>query len=118
MIRRPGLLAVLALLLAGCAGSETTAPATMRAAAAGAGSGAVVVAPGASLQAALDAVPAGGTVLLEPGVYSEAITIGKPGIRLMGMGAGSAAARAVVIRNPGGEDDGITVTAAGAGVDI
>ena len=118
MVHRLRLLAFAALLTAACDRSVPTSPRAVGAPSSDLGRGAVVVAPGSSIQAALDAAAPGSTILLQPGVYSEAITISKPGIRLMGMGAGEAAARAVVIQNPGDEEDGITVTADGDGVEI
>ncbi len=117
MLRRLGLLVPVLMLLAACARTDATGPTGPRAAAA-VGGGAIVVAPGGSIQAAVAAAAPGSTILVQPGVYREAITIAKAGIRLIGMGSGQAAARAVVVENPGGADDGITVTAAGAGVEI
>ncbi len=106
------------LLIVACDRTPTAAPPSIRGTSAGATPAAVVVTAGSSIQAAVDAAAPGSTILVQPGVYPEAITIAKPGIRLMGMGAGSAAARAVVIQNPGGADDGIAVTPAGQGVEI
>ncbi|HEX9109736.1 MAG TPA: parallel beta-helix domain-containing protein [Longimicrobiales bacterium] len=117
MLRRLPLLLSALTLLAACASSDTSGPTAPHSSASVAG-GATIVAPGSSIQAAIDAAAPGSAILLQPGVYSEAITIDKPGIRLMGMGSGQAAARAVVIRNPGGAEDGISVTSAGAGVEI
>jgi parallel beta-helix repeat protein len=118
VVRRLRLLASAVLLLAACDPPDTTAPTSLRRATEGVARGAVIVTPGSSIQAAIDAAAPGSTVLIQPGVYSEAITISKPGIRLRGLGAGDGRARAVVIRNPGGADDGITVTPAGHGVEI
>ena len=44
-----------------------------------------VVAPGASIQAAVDAAPPGGTVAVEPGSWTETVTIDKP-LTLVGIG--------------------------------
>lgn len=41
-------------------------------------SGAIVVAPGQSIQAAIDAAPSGATVLVRAGVYAEQLTIPRP----------------------------------------
>lgn len=70
---------------------------------------AVRVAPGASIQAAVDAVGAGGMVLIAPGVYRDSVVVTAPGVRLRGLDGGSGAG--VVIENPGGADNGIHVTA-------
>jgi parallel beta-helix repeat protein len=72
-----------------------------------------VIPAGGSIQAAIDAAPAGATILIQPGTYREAVTVDKPGLHLIGrFGKG-----AVVIENPkpGTADNGITVTANGAG---
>lgn len=54
----------------------------------------VPVAPGGSIQAAIDAVPAGGLVLVAPGSYSEMLFLTKP-IALQGWGADSSFINAV-----------------------
>ena len=69
------------------------------------------VAPGTSLQAAVDAVGAGGMVLIEPGVYRESVVVDAPGVRLQGLDGGRG--EGVVIENPGGAENGIHVTPAG-----
>lgn len=61
-----------------------------------------VVSPGSSIQAALDAADAGDRIAIEPGIYEEALVIEKDGIRLVGAAGGG-----VVLRNPGGADNGI-----------
>jgi parallel beta-helix repeat protein len=76
----------------------------------------LLVHPGESIQAAVDAAPPGATIDVLPGTYAEAVTIAKPGIQLVGHpgphGSG------VVLANPGGADDGIRVTAAGSGFEL
>lgn len=71
----------------------------------------VRVAPGMSLQAAVDAAGAGGTVLIESGVYRDSVVVTAPGVRLRGLDGGEG--EGVVIENPGGADNGIHVTATG-----
>ena len=69
----------------------------------------LLVAPGMSLQAAVDAAGAGGMVLIEPGVYRDSVVITASGVRLHGIDGGNG--EGVVIENPGGADNGIHVTA-------
>jgi len=69
----------------------------------------IVVHPGSSIQAAIDAAENGSIIQIESGIYHEAITVNKPGIQLIGVGDG------VVIENPGDEENGITVRSAGDG---
>ena len=57
---------------------------------------------GESIQEAVDAAPAGGTVFVRPGTYVETITIEKP-LNLVGLGAPGS----VVIQDPGDERNGI-----------
>jgi parallel beta-helix repeat protein len=98
--------------LAGCK-KETTAggapdqQGTVAAAAAHAPD--VIVHAGSSIQAAINTANAGSIIQIEPGTYSEAIVINKPGIQLIASGDG------VVIQNPGDEENGITVTDHGDG---
>ncbi|MGN6616044.1 MAG: parallel beta-helix domain-containing protein [Ilyomonas sp.] len=66
-----------------------------------------VVHAGNSIQSAIDAVKPGSVIKIEPGVYKEAIKISKPGITIIGI---TRKGEGVVIKNPGDEDDGITVT--------
>ena len=44
----------------------------------------IVVHKGQSIQAAVDKAKDGMTILIEPGTYEEAITVSKPGIKLVG----------------------------------
>lgn len=55
------------------------------------------VAAGGSIQAAIDAAPAGSLILVDPGVYQEQLIVWKP-LRLQGAGAGSTMINAV--KNP------------------
>ncbi len=72
----------------------------------------IIVRPGESIQDAVDQAPPGSVIRIEPGTYQEAITVDKPGLRIIGMTVNN---RRVVIENPGEEDDGIKVTDAGDG---
>ena len=74
---------------------------------------AIVVHKGGSIQAAVDAAMPGGIILIEGGTYNEAITVSKPGIKLIGLSC--FAFEKVIIQNPGDEDNGITVTDEGDG---
>jgi parallel beta-helix repeat protein len=71
----------------------------------------ILVQPGQSIQAALEAAPATGAVIdIEPGTYLEALMVAKPHIQLVGLQ--DANGRGVVLQNPGGQSTGITVTSA------
>lgn len=72
----------------------------------------VVVKNGESIQSAIDAAAAGTIIFIKSGTYSEAVHVEKPGIQLIGMNEGG---RAVIIQNPGTEENGIEVTSNGAG---
>jgi parallel beta-helix repeat protein len=75
-----------------------------------------VVHPGESIQAAVNHAPVGAEIDVLPGTYSESVTVATQGIHLVGLhdrhGAG------VILVNPGGAANGITVTAAGAGFEL
>src|SRR6266536_2904873 len=51
-------------------------------------------------------------IKIEPGTYTEAITVAKAGIKLVGVTENGTG---VIIQNPGDEEDGISVTDAGDG---
>ena len=72
----------------------------------------VVVKNGESIQSAIDAAAAGTIIFIKSGTYSEAVHVEKPGIQLIGMNEGG---KAVIIQNPGTEENGIEVTSNGAG---
>lgn len=65
----------------------------------------IVVKQGSSIQAAINKANNGDVILIEPGVYKEAVLISKPGIKLIGKSE-----REVIIENPGEENNGIRVT--------
>ncbi len=74
----------------------------------------VVVHAGESIQAAIDAAPAGTTIRVEPGTYHEAgdsraITVTKDGIRLVGA---ARRGRPVVLEQSGTQTQGIWVSPA------
>jgi len=69
----------------------------------------ITVHPGESIQAAVDAAQPNWVIKIEPGTYSESITINKAGIKLIGISGGAP----IVIQNPGEEEDGIVVGDAG-----
>jgi parallel beta-helix repeat protein len=64
---------------------------------------------GGSIQAAVNAASPGFVILIEPGLYNEAIVVNKPGIVLIGTANG------VIIQNPGDKENGITVTSKAKG---
>ena len=66
----------------------------------------VLVHPGQSIQAAIDAAASGDVIRIAPGTYREALTVDKP-LRIVGLGGDGGPG--VVIQDPGGADDGITV---------
>src|SRR5262249_22788468 len=101
-----GLLAPSLLLLAACGQDQPTEPVTHPAVRA------TEVAPGSSIQVAIDAAGAGDVIHIRPGLYHEALRIDKPGIKIMGQ---STAAGGVVLENPGNADNGIVVTTNGDG---
>jgi parallel beta-helix repeat protein len=79
-----------------------------------------VIGPGESIQAAVDAAQPGDRIFLRPGTYAQAVTINKPEIKLVGLGRrlGSHGEGAAILENPGDEENGITVTGGGNGVEI
>lgn len=72
-----------------------------------------VVHKGESIQSAVDAASDGEIILVEGGIYKEAITVNKPGIQIIGLSCPGT--EKVVIQNPGDEDNGITVRDGGDG---
>jgi parallel beta-helix repeat protein len=72
----------------------------------------IIVHHGGSIQAAVDAASAGMVIKIEPGIYKEAISVAKAGIKLIGLTINH---EGVIIKNPGDEEDGITVNDNGDG---
>ncbi len=66
----------------------------------------VVVHNGSSIQAAVNAAPAGTIIFIQPGIYNEAVVVNKAGIQLIGVN--QSPKKEVIIQNPGDEDNGIT----------
>ena len=67
-----------------------------------------VVKAGTSIQTAINSVAAGAVIRIEPGTYTESLTVNKPGITLAGEDG-------VVLQNPGSEEYGIVVQDAADG---
>lgn len=67
----------------------------------------VVVSPGQSIQTAVDAAGANAVIHLEPGIYSEAVTITAAGVKIVGLT--DPAGNGPIITNPGGAANGISV---------
>src|SRR5436309_14860932 len=67
----------------------------------------IIVHAGSSIQAAVDAAGPGTGIQIEPGTYAEAIHISVPHLSLFGHRGRDDAG--VVIENPGGLDNGISV---------
>jgi parallel beta-helix repeat protein len=94
------------LLLAGCdAPGRIAAPPAL--AAGRLGRPDILVHTGGSIQAAIDAARPGDLIEIDPGTYAEAIHIAVPRLTVVGRGGRSGAG--VVIENPGGADNGVTV---------
>ncbi len=68
----------------------------------------ITVHKGESIQAAIDKAKNNAVIFIEPGVYKEAIVVSKPSIKLIGKF--SLTGDEVVIKNPGEEENGISVT--------
>ena len=66
-----------------------------------------VVRVGGSIQAAVDAAHPGDIIAIEPGTYAEAVHVAVRGLTLVGRGGRRGGG--VVIENPGGEGNGVTV---------
>jgi len=73
----------------------------------------IVVHPGGSIQAAVNAAGPGAVIHIEAGTYAEAIHITTPGLKLLGQRGPEGAG--VIIKNPGSAANGITVSAGADG---
>src|SRR5213596_75228 len=67
----------------------------------------IIVHAGSSIQAAVDVAGPGTVIQIEPGTYAEAIHISVPHLALVGQRGRDGAG--VVIENPGGQDNGVSV---------
>lgn len=76
----------------------------------------IVVGPGESIQDAVDGAAPGAIIHLAPGVYQQSVVIDKPNLKLMGRPGRHGGA--VILENPGGVANGITVMGNGDGVAI
>lgn len=104
---------ILLVAVAGCDAADRTAAPLTRVSADRFGRADVVVRAGGSIQAAVAAAPAGTVIRIEPGTYSEAVHVTVPGLTLVGERDRSGAG--VVIVNPGGAENGISVDAGSNG---
>jgi parallel beta-helix repeat protein len=106
-----------AVLLAACGGADRAlAPDTLLradAARAAKGAAALDVWPGQSIQAAVDRAEPGSTIRIHGGVYAESVTVKKPRLTIVGVGGPNG--ERVVIVNPGGANNGVSVNDAGDG---
>ncbi len=98
---------VLLLAVAGCdAPSRIAAPPDLSADRLGRAD--IVVHPGESIQAAVNAAHAGDVIAIEPGTYGEGIQVDKPDLTLVGRRGRDGAG--VVIENPASQEIGILVS--------
>jgi pectin methylesterase-like acyl-CoA thioesterase len=72
------------LLLAACGQDQPTEPVTQPAVRA------TDVAPGSSIQAAIDAAGTGDVIHIRPGLYREALRVDQPGIKIIGQSTAAA----------------------------
>ena len=72
-----------------------------------------VVHAGSSIQSVINTAKPGDVIRIEPGIYKEAIKVQTANLKIIGLS--NANGEGVVIKNPGDEDNGITVTDAGDG---
>jgi parallel beta-helix repeat protein len=75
--------------------------------------GGITVNAGESIQAAVDKAVPGQTIYIAPGLYLESVVVNKANITIIGLGGGHD--ERVIIKNPGDEDNGITVRDNGDG---
>ncbi len=73
----------------------------------------ITVKAGESIQAAVDAALPGQTIFIKPGIYLESVLVEKANIKLIGLNGGHN--EMVIIKNPGDEENGITVRDNGDG---
>src|SRR6476661_4440411 len=73
----------------------------------------ITVNEGESIQSAVDRAMPGQTIYINPGVYLESVLVDKANITIIGMSGGHS--ERVIIKNPGDEENGITVRDNGDG---
>ncbi|MEP6615763.1 MAG: parallel beta-helix domain-containing protein [Ginsengibacter sp.] len=73
----------------------------------------IIVHSGSSIQAAVNSASPGTTIRIEPGVYAEAINVSTGNITIIGLNGPKHSG--VIIRNPGDEENGISVSENGDG---
>ena len=73
----------------------------------------ITVNEGESIQAAVDKALPGQTIYVQPGIYLESVLVDKANITIIGLGGGHG--ERVIIKNPGDEENGITVRDNGDG---
>lgn len=73
----------------------------------------ITVNAGESIQAAVDKALPGQTIFIKPGVYLESVLVNKANITIIGLTGGHD--ERVIIKNPGEEENGITVRDQGDG---
>src|SRR5690349_24805920 len=73
----------------------------------------ITVNAGESIQAAVEKAMPGQTIYINPGVYLEAVFVDKANITIIGKSGGHG--ERVIIKNPGEEENGITVRDNGDG---
>lgn len=98
---------VAALVLAGCDIGERLSPPVNGLEARRFGQPDVVVTPGQSIQAAVDAAGPNAVIHLAPGLYPQAVTVTAPGVKIVGLS--DDAGNGPIITNPGGAANGISV---------
>ncbi len=72
----------------------------------------IIVHSGSSIQEAVNLAVNGSVIIIEPGIYKEAIVVNTKNITIKGLGDNK---RGVTIQNPGDEENGITVKENGDG---
>src|SRR5438045_3292395 len=71
----------------------------------------MVVHPGDNIQSVIDSARPGTTILIEPGIYQQTITVSTPNLSLVGIV--DSQGNEPILESPVGADTGVTVAAAG-----
>ena len=107
---------VLIVVAAGCNAADHTVAPLARLSGERLADAVVVVRAGGSIQAAVAAARPHTVIRIEPGIYTEAIQVTVPDLKLVGeRGRGG---EGVVIANPGGAEDGISVDSGSDGFEL